>query len=82
MLWAGLGRTEQSSSNMGMGASAPLPGPDLFFLFKVTFDLGPEQLGRVLPSLASPPWASTSLSEGRSQSGKRSHPLCQHPNKP
>lgn len=52
MLWAGAGRTEQSSSNMGMGASAH--SQDLictsFFLSKMTFDLGPEQLGRVLPS--------------------------------
>ena len=34
----------------------------LIFLSEVTFDLGSEQLGRVLPSLASPSQASTSLS--------------------
>lgn len=70
MPWAGLGRTEQPSSNMGTGASAPLPGPDLhlIFLSEVTFDLGPEQPGKVLCHLL--PWpshhrpASTSLKGG------------------
>lgn len=84
MLLAGSGRTEQPQLQRGHGYFCPTPRTwlHLIVLSEVTFDLGPEQQGRVLPSLAAPLWASTSLSEGRSQDGKGSHHLYQHQNRP